>query len=553
MVLGIRRLGVLEDLERHRGERLVRVPLQAVADDRRREEERRRLTRHARHGERRPGEDAPDRLRQHDAEGRSPAADAEPERGLARRLRDEGEHLLGGARDQRDHQDREGEGAGERAQERDAGSRELVQVDRREDADRNRHGRREADDDECADERVGEPARLVREAERVRRLREQAPVDRRAAAPRDRDDHDREHADRGEGGQRRDRLHQTVDGAPPAQPVRVRGERAHRITGCRRATLRTIACAAMFATSEKTSRIVARYAIDPTWSFVVAPWYWLAIRLASVSPGWKSDQWIATAPPITCVTAIASPTARPSPRMSAAAIPEREYGRTTPRIISQRVVPSASAPSLSSRGTPRKSSRETLETIGVIMIVSTRIAGRRPKIDGSPRKSGRKPKVCFSHGSRWFATNGPMTRIPQRPTTTLGTAASISTSAPIGPRSQRGASSVRKSAIAIESGPAIRSAPSELTAVPKRNAAAPKTWRAPGSQSFETRKWRPKRWIAGRAWSTTFQAMRPRSATAAAAAVRVTPWRAVSPGLKRPRRRSSAARAAGVSATAVKR
>ena len=40
-------------------------------------------------------------------------------------------------------------------------------------------------------------------------------------------------------------------------------------------------------------------------------------------PGLKSDQLIATLFPITCVTAIASPTARPRPRMSAAAMPAR--------------------------------------------------------------------------------------------------------------------------------------------------------------------------------------------------------------------------------------
>ena len=91
-----------------------------------------------------------------------------------------------------------------------------------------------------------------------------------------------------------------------------------------------------------------------------------------------------TPPPITCVTAIASPTARPRPRISAAAMPPRAYGKTTPRTISQRVVPSASAPSFSSRGTPRKSSREMLETIGRIMIVRTTIAVKtlEPLVDG---------------------------------------------------------------------------------------------------------------------------------------------------------------------------
>ena len=50
-------------------------------------------------------------------------------------------------------------------------------------------------------------------------------------------------------------------------------------------------------------------------------------------------------PPMTWLTAIASPIARPKPSTQAATIPDCVVGRTTPRIISQRVAPSASAPS----------------------------------------------------------------------------------------------------------------------------------------------------------------------------------------------------------------
>ena len=53
--------------------------------------------------------------------------------------------------------------------------------------------------------------------------------------------------------------------------------------------------------------------------------------------------------------------------------------------------------------------------------------------------------------------------MPQRPITTLGTAASMSISEPIGPRIAAGASSLRKRPIAIESGAAIRIAPNEVT------------------------------------------------------------------------------------------
>ena len=59
--------------------------------------------------------------------------------------------------------------------------------------------------------------------------------------------------------------------------------------------------------------------------------------------------------------------------------------------------------------------------------------------------------------------------MPQRPMTTLGTAASISISVPIGPRIAGGASSLRKSPIAIESGAASSTAPNEVTSVPTMN------------------------------------------------------------------------------------
>ena len=77
---------------------------------------------------------------------------------------------------------------------------------------------------------------------------------------------------------------------------------------------------------------------------------------------------ISGALPITSVTAIVSPIARPRPSIAAPVMPAREYGRTAMRIISQRVAPSASAASLCSTGTVAITSREIAETIGRIMI-----------------------------------------------------------------------------------------------------------------------------------------------------------------------------------------
>ena len=147
-------------------------------------------------------------------------------------------------------------------------------------------------------------------------------------------------------------------------------------------------------------------------------------------------------------------------------MPGAAYANITPRIASHRVEPSAIAPSMRSRGVRAKSSRQMADVIGMIMIVSTSAAGSMPACDGSPEKIGRKPSVLSSHGSRCSATQGPKTRMPQRPSTTLGIAASSSTIVAIGAASRRGAISVRNSAIAIESGVARSRAMNEVTIVP---------------------------------------------------------------------------------------
>ena len=100
------------------------------------------------------------------------------------------------------------------------------------------------------------------------------------------------------------------------------------------------------------------------------------------------------------------------------------------------------------------------------MIESTIIAGSRPPVCGAPRKNGVQPSTSCNTGSRSFWTNGPSTRMPERPITTLGTAASISTSEPTAPRTPPGASSVRKRPIAIETGAATSNATNDVIAVP---------------------------------------------------------------------------------------
>ena len=71
--------------------------------------------------------------------------------------------------------------------------------------------------------------------------------------------------------------------------------------------------------------------------------------------------------PITRAAAIVSPMARPSPSSTAPTTPPWLCGQTAPRIISQRVAPSAYAPSRSIAGTVAMTSRDSEVTIGVIM------------------------------------------------------------------------------------------------------------------------------------------------------------------------------------------
>ena len=193
------------------------------------------------------------------------------------------------------------------------------------------------------------------------------------------------------------------------------------------------------------------------------------MRLAIVSPLLKKFPLMIEAepPPITCVTAIASPSARLSPRIIVAAMPGRVDERTTPRTISQRVVPSASAPSLSSFETLPKSSRLIDAMIGTTMIVRTTPAVKTPRPVGEAApKIGIQPSTSCSAGSIVECMTGARIRIPQSPSTTLGIAAISSISGPITAVTRRGASRLRKRPIAIPIGPPSTSAIAEVIAVP---------------------------------------------------------------------------------------
>ena len=115
-------------------------------------------------------------------------------------------------------------------------------------------------------------------------------------------------------------------------------------------------------------------------------------------------------------TAIVSPSARPSPSIEPLITADLPNGSTAIRIISQRVAPSAIAPSSSRRGVCAKTSRATAETIGRIITASTTPTTSivRPVAEAGPAKSGMKPRWSSSHPQARTAA-GPRTKIPQSP------------------------------------------------------------------------------------------------------------------------------------------
>ena len=116
------------------------------------------------------------------------------------------------------------------------------------------------------------------------------------------------------------------------------------------------------------------------------------------------------------MTAIVSPSARPRPSIEPPTMAERPKGRTVMRIISQRVAPSASAPSTWARGVRTKTSRVTAQMIGRIIRARTNPTTSmvRPVAEAGPSKKGSQPRWSASHWCRPTVA-GPSTAMPQRP------------------------------------------------------------------------------------------------------------------------------------------
>src|SRR5579859_1140488 len=108
----------------------------------------------------------------------------------------------------------------------------------------------------------------------------------------------------------------------------------------RRSSLRSIACAAaitvnVIRNNSNPSAMSAEVYMSPTASVNS-----LAIAEEMVVPGANKDELMRWALPITKVTAMVSPSARPNPSMMPPTIPTRECGTTTFQMTSQVVAPS---------------------------------------------------------------------------------------------------------------------------------------------------------------------------------------------------------------------
>src|SRR3954467_8470337 len=101
--------------------------------------------------------------------------------------------------------------------------------------------------------------------------------------------------------------------------------------------------------------------------------------------GWNNDSessWLKL--PMTKVTAMVSPSARPSPSMIPPMTPAFVYGSTTRDTTSQVVEPNAYADSLSLGGVTSNTSRITAAMNGMIMMARMIPAERMPIPTGGP-------------------------------------------------------------------------------------------------------------------------------------------------------------------------
>src|SRR6185503_8506885 len=238
----------------------------------------------------------------------------------------------------------------------DAPARVLIQADGAADAERHGGERRQADDDQAPDDAVVEAAAGVRRVAR-RRVGEEAPVESVDALERDVQQDPREQpADRDHQRGHEDR-HGAIAAVTAAEHRGARaaaaesfgdGRHGYAIVSLMRDTT---SLPRTFTISVMSSRNMPTTNSDERWYGSVASVNSLTMMLGIVAPRPKMVvETASTLLPISMVTAIVSPKARPRPSRLAPKMPAVERLSTEMRSISQRVAPSASAASFSATG-----------------------------------------------------------------------------------------------------------------------------------------------------------------------------------------------------------
>jgi hypothetical protein len=217
----------------------------------------------------------------------------------------------------------------------------------------------------------------------------------------------------------------------------------------------------------------------------------LAITLAMLNmPGLKSDADISERLPITIVTAIVSPTARPSPRSVAPSMPDLA-DESMMRVDSHLVAPSPSAASLWRFGIAWSTSREMEAMIGRTITARIRPAASIPNPYTGPLEQRQSPEMRLR--ARAGQSAGATARgqiFPRGRRRCSGIAARSSTRNENGRSSHRGASSERKIATPMLRGRASRRARNEERSVPNISGRAPYS-SCTGSHVLVARKFQP--------------------------------------------------------------
>src|SRR5262245_44028692 len=142
-------------------------------------------------------------------------------------------------------------------------------------------------------------------------------------------------------------------------------------------------------------------------------------------------------------------------------------------MASKRVAPSAYAASRCAGGTALSTSRDTDEVNGITITDRMSAADSRPTPSGGPLNSGSWRRRS-GHDDSNDRTAGTRTKMPQRPYTIDGIAASSSVRNTSGWRSRGGHNSAMNTAIPSAMGVAITSARTDEYSVPQMNGSAPK-------------------------------------------------------------------------------